>query len=219
MKKILCLLFGMCVVTGLHAQKLTEQQLNQVNGVVYDSLSKENFIKMNRNTSGGRLTSCELEYQYSYRDFKSLRGQTVMVVGNFSVMYFAGKNNIVFGFKIVPNVSDVNTQSWNYQFPPYADVFISNQGIEKYKVREFSCDPKGRCFAYGDANLDLMKLVLTPKPFDAEVKFSLTKGGMDNNFNFSSLLPKDKSEIERRKFNGCMGEILELVANDLEKVK
>lgn len=201
-----------------YGQKLTEKDVNQVNSMVYESLSKENFIKMNRVTSGGKLSSCELEYQYSYRDTRLLRGASVMVVGSFSMMYFKGKN-VGYAFKIVPNVSDVKTQTWNYRHPEYSDVFINGKSIDKFKSTEFKCDPKGKCAGYSDPNLSMTELLLTPTPFDGEVKFSLEKGGMDNSFKFSSLLPKNESDIERRKFNICMFEILDQISKDLEGKK
>jgi len=218
MKKIITVFLLFLFSTGSYGEKLTESEVNQVNNIIFESLSKENFIKMNRITSGGKLSSCELEYQYSYRDTRLLKGTPVMIVGSFSMMYFQGKN-IIYAFKIVPNISDVKTQTWNYRYPQYSDVFIDNKSIDKFKSREFNCDPKGKCTGYSDPNLSMTELVLTPTPFDGEVKFSLEKGGMDNSFKFSTLLSKKESDIERRKFNTCMFEILDLIKNDLEGLK
>lgn len=218
MKNLLTVFLLFFFSSGSYGEKLTESEVNQVNNIVFESLSKENFIKMNRITSGGKLSSCELEYQYSYRDTRLLKGTPVMTVGSFSMMYFQGKN-IIYAFKIVPNVSDVRTQTWNYRYPQYSDVFINNKSIDKFKSREFNCDPKGKCTGYSDPNLSMTELVLTPTPFDGEVKFSLEKGGMDNSFKFSTLLSKNESDIERRKFNTCMFEILDLIRNDLEGLK
>ena len=218
MNKLLTLIFISLLSSFSYGQKLTQGDINQVNSMVFESLSKENFIKMNRVTSGGKLSSCELEYQYTYRDTRLLKGTPVMVVGSFSMMYFKGKN-IGYAFKIVPNVSDVRTQIWSYMNPEYSDVFINNQGIEKFKTTEFKCDPKGKCTGYGDPDLSMTKLILTPQPFDGEVKFSLQKGGLDNTFRFSSLLPKNESIVERKKFDICMLEILDQITKDLESIK
>jgi hypothetical protein len=218
MKKIITVFLLFLFSTGSYGEKLTESEVNQVNNIIFESLSKENFIKMNRITSGGKLSSCELEYQYSYRDTRLLKGTPVMIVGSFSMMYFQGKN-IIYAFKIVPNISDVKTQTWNYRYPQYSDVFIDNKSIDKFKSREFKCDPRGKCTGYSDSNLSMTELVLTPTPFDGEVKFSLEKGGMDNSFKFSTLLPKNESDNERKKFNTCMFEILDLIRNDLESIK
>ena len=98
-------------------------------------------------------------------------------------------------------------------------MFLNNQSIEKYKSTEFKCSTNGKCVGYSDPQLTMTKLVSTPQPFDGEVKFSLEKGGMDTSFFFSSLLPKDKSVQERRKFNNCMVEILEQITSDLEVKK
>ena len=215
MKKIFLLIVGIFVTSISYGQKLSVDEINKTNSIVFESLTKENFIKMNRITSGGKLSSCELEYQYAYRDFKSQQGKPVLVVGNFSLMYFKDKN-LIFTFKIVPSVGDVLTQNWTYKFPEYSDIFFNNQGIEKFKTTEFSCDPRGKCTGYSDKDLDLLKVVLSPQPFDGEVKFSLSKGGMDNTFFFSSLLTKEKSIQERRKFNVCMGEIMNQFVSDLD---
>ena len=216
-KKIIFIL-GLIISFLSYGQKLSEGDINKVNNMVFESISKENFVKMNRITSGGKLSSCELEYQHSYRDIRLLRGTPVMVVGSFSMMYFKGKN-VGYAFKIVPNVSDVKTQTWNYKYPEYSDVFINGKGIDKFKSTELKCDPKGKCTGYSDPTLSMTELMVSQNPFDGEVKFSLEKGGMDNSFKFSSLSPKNESDIERRKFNICMFEILDQVSKDLEGKK
>jgi hypothetical protein len=218
MKKIISLLVLLFFTSISYGQQLSEREVDKVNSMIFESLSKENFIKMNRVTSGGKLASCELEYQYTYRDVRKFQGKPVMLVGSFSMMYFKGKS-ISYAFKIVPSVSDVKTQTWSFQYPEYSDVFLNNQSIEKYKSTEFKCSTNGKCVGYSDPQITMTKLVSTKQPFDGEVKFSLEKGGMDTSFLFSSLLPKDQSVQERRKFNNCMVEILEQISKDLESIK
>ena len=71
----------------ISAQKLSQEDIGSVNNTVYQSLVKENSVKMDRKTREGIISSCDLEYQYAYRDFKSKGGAPVLVQGAFSFMY------------------------------------------------------------------------------------------------------------------------------------
>jgi len=213
-KKLITLIFSLLITSISHGQNISEDDVDTVNSMVYEKLSKESFIKFNRVTSGGNLSSCELEYQFTYRDFKFLKGKPVLVVGSFSMMYFKGKN-VGYLFKIIPTVSDVKTQKWSYYHPQYSDIFFKNQGIEKYKTIEFECDPRGKCVGYSDPDIKLTELLLSSS-MDGEIKFSLSKGGLDNSFRFSSIMSKQDSDRERNKFNLCMIEVLDQITKDLE---
>ena len=157
----------------------TKQVLDTVNNMVYETIVKDNFIKLNKVTSEGELASCELEFQYSYRDFRAHKGATVMVAGSFSQMYSKGKN-IGFLLKLVPNLSDVTKQTWTIVNPEYVNLYAGGRSIDKFKIQEFTCENGGKCIAYVDEALELTLAASDPFPFDAQIKFSLNKGGMDN---------------------------------------
>jgi hypothetical protein len=201
------------------AQKLSQQEINSINNTVYESLVKENSLVMKRNTSEGEISSCDFEYQYSYRDFFAKQGTTVMVQGSFGFMYVKGKLPGL-AFKIQPNVSDVtNTKSpWKVTPPPYSDVFADGKSIKKFLAKEFICETGGICRAYLDTDGSLAQILFEPKNFDIEIKFSLTKGGIDNSFTFSQLISKDKFKAEEASFRTCSNEIFNKVLKDIDQL-
>ena len=203
----------LCFCIG-NAFSQSKQVLDTVNNMVYETIVKDNFIKLNRVTSQGELASCELEFQYSYRDFRAHKGATVMVAGSFSQMYTKGKN-IGFLLKLVPNLSDVAKQTWTIVKPEYVNLYAGGKSIDKFKIEDFTCENGGKCIAYVDKTLELTLAASDPFPFDAQIKFSLNKGGIDNSFLMSSLLPVNESENVRTEFTVCMSDIVKKVANDI----
>lgn len=199
------------------AQQLSQQDISTVNNTVYQSLLKENSVKMTRKTKEGSLSSCDLEYQYAYRDFNAKKGAPVLVQGAFSFMYNKGKNP-GFLFKIAPAVGDVTTQKWAIVTPPYADVFANGKSIKQFIVADFVCENNGKCIAYSDKDGSMAKVLFDKVPFDIEIKFSLSKGGIDNSFTLSSLLAKDKYIIQAAEFMNCNLEIIDKISSDIQEM-
>ena len=203
------------------AQKLSQKEINTLNLTVYESLAKENSLIMKRKTSEGEVSSCDFEYVYAYRDFNAKQGATVLVQGAFGFMYAKGKLPS-FLLKIQPYVSDVtatkDTDMWTFTNPFYVDIFASGKNIKKNQVTEFACENSGVCRVYSDSDGSLAKTLFAPKNLDIEIKFSLTKGGIDNTFEFSQLIPKDKYLIEVGKFMNCSLEIIGRIDKDLQQL-
>lgn len=216
--------YGLVAVTLLSffsitsfAQKLSQQDIGQVNNTVYESLVKENSVKFVRKTKEGNISSCDLEYQYAYRDFNAKKGAPVLVQGAFSFMYNKGKNP-GFLFKLAPAVGDVTTQKWAIVTPPYADVFANGKSIKQFIVADFVCENNGKCIAYSDKDGGMANILFDKVPFDIEIKFSLSKGGIDNSFALSSLLPKDKYIVQAAEFMSCNLEIINKISSDLQEM-
>ena len=214
MKKLGIFIIGI-LISSISYSQLSEDDSKKLENIVYESLKKDNNLKMERITTGGNLSSCELDFNYVYRDYRSQSGKPVIVSGSFSLMYFKNKN-ILYSFKIVPSVLNIKTEKFNYIKPEYSDFFVFGNGLSKFQKTEFNCDPVGKCVGYPDPNLKITELITSQGPFDGEIKFSFTKGGMDNSFYLSSILPKVESEKVRRQFNNCISELLNIVVNDIK---
>ena len=199
------------------AQKLSQQDIGSVNSTVYESLVKENSVKFVRKTKEGNISSCDLEYQYAYRDFNAKKGAPVLVQGAFSFMYNKGKNP-GFLFKLAPAVGDVTTQKWTIVTPPYADVFANGKSIKQFIVADFLCENNGKCIAYSDKDGGMANILFDKVPFDIEIKFSLSKGGIDNSFTLTSLLPKDKYIVQAADFMNCNVEIINKISSDIQEM-
>ncbi len=202
---------------NVSAQQLSQQDISTVNNTVYQSLLKENSVKMTRRTREGIISSCDLEYQYAYRDFNAKKGAPVLLQGAFSFMYNKGKNP-GFLFKIAPAVADVTTQKWVIVTPPYADVFANGKSFKQFIVADFVCENNGKCIAYSDKDGSMAIALFEKDPFDIEIKFSLSKGGIDNSFTFSSLLAKDKFIIQSAEFMACGLEIINKISSDIQEI-
>ncbi len=217
MKKILFLL--LILVSQFSYGKLSDEDYKKVENMVFENLQKDNFLKLNRVTSGGKLTSCELEFGHVYKDFRSQSGKPVIVSGSYSLMYVREKKNVITTIKVVPTVIDVRTEKMIQTYPEYLDFQINKKSLGKFLITDFKCgtENRGRCLGYGDNNLSVLKTVTSVLPFNGDVVFSLTKGGYDNTFTLSNLLPPKESNKVRGELNTCMSEILEELIKDLDK--
>ena len=125
MKKILFLL--LILVSQFSYGKLSDEDYKKVENMVFENLQKDNFLKLNRVTSGGKLTSCELEFGHVYKDFRSQSGRPVIVSGSYSLMYVREKKNVITTIKVVPTVIDVRTEKMIQTYPEYLDFQISKK--------------------------------------------------------------------------------------------
>ena len=205
---------------ALAGETITAQEF-----AAYEDLVKGNSVKMVRQTKEGNIASCDLEYQYTYRDFKAKKGAPVVVQGAFAFVYNKGKNPALI-FKLVPTVSDFSAKKLTTVTPEYADVFVGGKSMKQFRYADFACEGGGKCMFYSDKDGAMMKLLFDTTPLDIEIKFSLSKGGIDNSFTLSSLLPKDPSDkyINRAlddmtlDFMNCNVEIGKRVISDIEEM-
>ena len=203
-------------------QKLSTSEVNTLNQYVYDSVLKDNFIKLNKVTRKGNLDSCELEFQNAYRDNRGLKDgvmRTVVSVGSFLVFYNSEKHVLGASLKVIPAVIDIKTQEWEKLYPPYLDIFINEEGLEKYKLAEHQCENGGKCSVYGDkkGGVALLASILKERPFDGEIKLSLIKDGMDTGFKLSSLTTKEIWAKESEKFTLCNLELIKILTTEVDK--
>ena len=218
MIKFIVLILLICS-SSLSFGKLSDDDYKKLETIVFENLKKDNFIKLNRITSGGKLTSCELEFGNIYRDIRSQSGKPVIISGSFSLIYVREKSNLGTFLKIVPSVLDVRTEKWTQTYPEFLDFKINKNSLEKFRITDFRCgsEERGRCIGYGDPKLDVIKTLISVIPFNGDVVFSLTKGGYDNSFILSNLLPQKESLKVREEFNSCMSEIFNEFIKDLER--
>jgi|GEM_PF-7113809 hypothetical protein len=212
------MLITIALFSGKIYAQFSTNEINILNNEIYEKLVKENFIKFNRVTREGVISSCELEFQNTYRDIRAKQGSPIFTVGSFSVNYNKGKNLSYF-LKVVPSEIDLNLQKWNVLKPAYTNISVKNKSLEKYKIADSNCDMGGKCSVYADTELKITTLLVSENVFDSEITLTLNKGGMDYSFKLSSLLPAQNIEKERMKFNNCTIEIIDKVKDDLEAIK
>lgn len=202
----------------LTSNAFAQSSLEQLNSSVFDGVIQKNYIKTNKITQQGVISGCEVEFQTAYRDFRALAGSPVVLMGSFSLLYFKDKNVITPTLKLVPAIIDFEHMNWEKVYPPYGEIFIDGNGLEKYKVTDFKCETGGKCIGYNNNDMKILEMVMRKEPFDGEIKVSLKEGGMDTNILMSSIAPEPKSTQEREKFSVCVSELLTQVMSDLEKV-
>ena len=226
MRKILIVGLMLIASGNVYSEnKLSTSEVNTLNQYIYDSTVKENFIKLNRVTRKGSLVSCELEFQNTYRDNRELKDgvmRTVFSVGSFSINYTPENHMIGALLKVIPSVIDIKTQQWEKLYPPYLDIFINEESLEKYKIGEIKGEIGGKLIAYGDkqGGSEMLKSILKslPLPFDGEIKLSLIKDGMDTGYKLSSLTTNENWVNESDKFTKCNFDLLDILLTGLDKL-
>lgn len=213
------ILVALFFLTPLCYAQLSESDYKKVESTVFESLKNENYLKLNRVTSEGKLSSCELEFGYVYRDFRSQLGKPVIVSGSVSLMISREKRNLLTTLKVVPTIIDVRTEKMVQAYPEYLDLKINKKSLDKFLLTDFRCgaENKGRCIGYGDGKLDVLKIISSVLPFNADIVFSLAKGGYDNSVTLSTLLPQSESIRVRENFNSCMSEIIGELLKEVDR--
>ncbi len=193
--------------------------------LIYNEFVKENEIKFNRETVEGKLIGCELDYKYTYRDSHgTINGiaPTIYSVGNFTVNYFVDKHSSVLRFKFLPAIPEINKTSWKILTPTYLNIIVNGNNLEKYKVADFICDAGGKCVGYSDkaGGFEVLSQLATgnKSKFDIEIRSSLTKEGIDNVFNLSSLTTPDNWIVVQDNFNNCMSELVDIIGTDYKNL-
>ena len=205
-------------LSSAQSQNIDKTLENKVTQQVFDELTKQNFVKLNRVTTEGKLASCELEFQYAYKDFRAKNGALINTNGSFAAMYSSEKTPS-YSLKINAYQLDLASErKWNIIEPAFTNIKIKNIDFGKYKTIDFTCETGGRCSGYSDNNLKLNLDLASLKEFEPELFFSLSKGGYDNLLKLSTLMPKEKVKIEFENFRKCHSEILIMVADDLQKL-
>lgn len=218
MTKILLLTAVIFFLNSAQSQNIDKNIENKVTQQVFDELTKQNFVKFNRVTTEGKLASCELEFQYAYKDFRAKNGALIYTTGSFSSMYSSEKTPS-YSLKLNAYQLDLlGEKKWNSIEPAYTNIKFKNIDFGKYKTIDFTCESGGRCSGYSDSKLKLNIDMASLKEFEPEIYFSLSKGGYDNLLKLSTLMPIQKVKTEFNSFRICHDEILIMVADDLQRL-
>ncbi|MBD9358607.1 hypothetical protein [Methylomonas albis] len=202
----------------LTSNAFAQSSLEQLNSTVFDGVIQKNYIKTNKITQQGVISACEIEFQAAYRDFRALSGSPVVLMGSFSILYFKDKSVITPTLKLVPAIMNFEHMNWDIVYPPYGEIFIGGNGLEKYKATDFKCENGGKCTGYNDSGMKIIGIVAEQHPFDGEIKISLKEGGMDSSILLSSISPEPESTQQRKKFTECILELISQAMSDLEHV-
>lgn len=215
MKKLLAASGLVLLMSGAFAE--TKEQIERhVSNEVFQAAKKNDFVRMNRVTIEGELSSCELEFEYIYRDIRQHKGLPVFVTGSFSAIYDKGKFP-AFTLKVNSAVMDMFGEArWKKIKPAFTNITLSGKNLKPYKTADFVCESGGMCSVFVDQTFKLNAYALETKHLEAEVSLSLAKGGMDHTFKLSSLGAPEVARKEIDAFQACNFEILERVLRDID---
>jgi len=160
------------------AQPLSESDQTKLHIYLYDEITKQNFVKLNRVTIQGELSACEAEFQYVYRDIRAKKGAPVILTGSFSAIWSDGK---VPGFSFKINAAEPNLKdsTWSITAPPFINITVNNLSFKPYKSIDFICESGGRCVGFSDPEFKINLAIVKANPFDATLTWSLTESGYD----------------------------------------
>ncbi len=216
-KLILCLMaFSISNIAG--AQQLTREEQEAVNNYLFEELTKKNFVKLNRVTKEGNLESCELEFQYVYRDNRARLGAPVFLTGSFSSTWTSGKIP-GYMYKINANEFSIKDRKFHVFAPEFIDISVAGESFKAHKSIDFICETGGRCVGFYDKSLNINLVVASTVPFDAQLMWSLTKGGLDNSVFISKIGDRKKTQQELMSFNLCNNEIIEKFTKYIKQLK
>jgi hypothetical protein len=218
MKNILLTIFALLYLNSGFCENTDSNAETKVNQQVYEQLTKENFVKLNKITREGKLAACELEFQYAYKDFRAKNGALISTMGSFSAMYH-GEKVPSYALKLTAyQLNLLSENKWVKIEPAFTNIKIKNIDFGKYKTADFSCENGGKCTGYSDTKLKLNLDLASIKEFDPDIYFSFSKGGFDHLLKLSKLMPIKEVKLEFNKFRSCHEEILIMVSDDLRKI-
>ena len=215
--RAILIIFFICSYESAFSQAEDKATVNAANHFVYEELRKDNSFKLNRVTIKSELNSCELLFNYVYKDFRQKNGAIILLTGSVSSRYDKGKIP-GYALKIIASEVDVSfKEKFKSLTPVYINMKLNEINFEKFKVLEFPCSNNGKCIAYGDPNLKLNLQIMNSPIFDPTIYISMSKGGQDHQFRLGELMEKEKAINEFEKFSICHAEIIEIVAKDLDE--
>lgn len=200
-----------------NAQTLSPADQNRLHVYLFEELTKENNLKLNRVTRQGELSACELEFQYVYRDVRARKGAPIVLTGSFSASWTPGK---IPGYMFKINAAELDTVNtkWTVTAPPYINVTVKGRSFNPHKSADFVCETGGRCVGYYDKEFGINRSVLEAYPFDAAISWSLTDGGMDTSVDLSRIGDRSNANKALESFYRCNMEINDKLAEYLKKI-
>lgn len=199
------------------AQTLSPSDQNRLHLYLFEQLTKENSLKLNRVTRQGELSACELEFQYVYRDIRARKGAPIVLTGSFSASWTPGK---IPGYMFKINAAELDTVNtkWTVTAPPYINVTVKGRSFNPYKSGDFVCETGGRCVGYYDKDFRINLSVAEAYPFDAAISWSLTEGGMDTSVDLSRIGDRSNANKALESFYRCNMEINDKLTDYLKKI-
>lgn len=200
----LLLKFALLLVVSFaaNAQPVSDSDLTQLQNYLYGELTKQNFVKHNRITTEGELSSCEAEFQYVYRDIRARKGAPIVLTGSFSSIWSNGKVPS-FMFKVNAAELEMKTSKWSITAPSFINITIKNQSFKPFKFVDFVCESGGRCTGYTDPKLGINMALIQTNPFDATLTWALENGGMDTSVKMSNIGNKQVTREALQSFYSC----------------
>jgi hypothetical protein len=215
MKKNLFALTALTVSLALAAQDLSDSDKKKLQIYLFDELTKQNFVKLNRVTKQGELSDCETEFQYVYRDIRARRGELVLLTGSFSSSWSPGKIPS-YMFKINAGEYSIKESKWSITAPAFINVTVNKLSFKPYKSIDFICESGGRCVGFTDPKFRINTSVVEAYPFDAILTWSLNEGGMDNSVKLSEIGNKPNTRQALESFYSCNLEIIKKLSDYLK---
>ena len=198
-----------------HAQGLSDAEISRLKNYLFDELTKQNFVKLNRVTKQGELSSCETEFQYVYRDVRARQGSPVVLTGSFSSTWTPGKLPS-FMYKINAAEMNIKDTKWTVSAPPFINITVGKKSFKPYQSIDFVCESGGRCVGYTDPKFDINLAVVEALPFDATISWSLSKDGLDNSVSLSEIGSRQQTRKALDNFYECNMEINNMLGEYLK---
>ena len=173
-------------------------------------------------TRDGKFSACEMVFQYSIRDTRSLGGEPLLVHDSVSYWSFPKKLPVL-SIKIQPTrfMTDSRSKEVKQVFvtPASASFKLGQYEIKDFEGTRFECEGKGSCIGYGETKSDmrLANLVSQVIPFDGTLRFSLVKDGMDLSARLSDFkLANGSTEAVLMEFSKCIPKVLQATIEGLK---
>ena len=215
MKKIALALIAVCTSIVSLSQEISGSDLAKLHTYLFDELTKQNFVKLNRITKQGELSGCETEFQYVYRDIRARKGAPIVLTGAYSSIWSPGQIPS-FMLKINAAELDMKDTKWNITAPPYINVTVKNLSFKPYKYVDFVCETGGRCVGFFDQKFKINIAVADAYPFDATLSWSLVEDGMDNSVKLSAIGNSQNAKRTLENFYTCNLELNQKLAESLK---
>lgn len=186
---------------------------------LWKRVDKNSDLTMEVASQGGEFSGCELVFYFPYRDYRSLKGEPVLVKGSISAYYQKGRT---FGtlLKVLPQRLQFKDgkAEWVGQPNVLAALRINGKSMEKFRLAESPCELGGICIVYGDRQgTGYLEETMEAIPYDADIFFRFSKSGLDQRISLSELgKPGDSSRKIRLQFNYCVGKIVDKLLEDLK---
>ncbi len=206
------------VTTSANEIAKGSEDWRKLNQIVKERFDKQRYVKLNRQTRQGLISSCEADFQGALFDTRYEVGSALLVTGSLSLFYAENKAPI-YGLKLrVERISDTpnGPKPLEAMDIPYAGFIIDKEAFSAYRLAQQPSDNGYVVVGYGDSDLSITGRLLAKAGLEAvQITFSPQLGGVDLSFtleNFSSAAAIAETDSE---FRNCLMEVLSEIQNDM----